>query len=263
MRETQQMAIFQQPANQIRGEGTMKGGKKRVPSAIVALAVLVGSYGVMRFVMKPPLPSNLTNFFMMFILAGVVIYLTLEDRRIEEFLSFISLQSKEPLIWDISRKAVLILIPLFFAYQVYSAKKITYAPPGELFQPHVTPPQWVVDVKVPEWAAVPQKWDRRTIEEGKKIYEAHCLSCHGRDADGQGPLASAIRYPAAPTNFREPGTIAQLPLSYVYWRVRDGGVSDKRFNSAMPGWGDELEEEEIWKVIMYTYHQAGVKPRTW
>jgi mono/diheme cytochrome c family protein len=76
-------------------------------------------------------------------------------------------------------------------------------------------------------------------------------------------MASAIRYPTAPTNFKEPGTIAQLPLSYVYWRVRDGGIFDKQFKSAMPGWGDELDDDEIWKVIIYTYTKAGVKPRTW
>lgn len=76
-------------------------------------------------------------------------------------------------------------------------------------------------------------------------------------------MAKAIRYPAAPTNFKEPGTIAQLPLGYVYWRVRDGGIKDKQFQSAMPGWGGELDDDEIWKVIMYTYTKAGVKPRTW
>lgn len=241
----------------------MSENRKGIPSGIVALIVIIGSYVLMRFVVQPPLPANLTNFFMMFVLAGVVIWITLEDRRIEEFLDFISLRSKLPLTWDILRKAVLIMIPLFVAFNVYSKEKVTYSPPGELFQPHVTPPQWVVDLKIPGWAADPDKWEKKTIEEGKKIYEDNCLPCHGEHADGKGPLATSIRYPAAPTNFKEPGTIAQLPIAYVYWRVRDGGIFDKQFNSAMPGWGDELEEEEIWKVIMYTYHKAGVRPRTW
>ncbi|RJQ50408.1 MAG: hypothetical protein C4526_12135 [Nitrospiraceae bacterium] len=241
----------------------MDDNNKGIPSGIIALVTIIGSYVLMRFVAQPPLPSTLTNFFMMFILAGVVIYITLEDSRIEEFLDFISFRSKLPLVWDIFRKAIFAAIPFFVAYNVYSTEKITYSPPGELFQPHVTPPQWVVDYKVPEWAANPEKWEQRFIDQGKKIYEDNCLPCHGKDADGKGPAASSIRYPAAPTNFKEPGTIAQLPVSYVYWRVRDGGIFDKQFNSAMPGWGEELEEEEIWKVIMYTYHKAGVKPRTW
>lgn len=237
--------------------------KKGIPSGIIAIVIIIGSYVLMRFIAQPPLPSTLTNFFMMFIIAGVVIYITLDDDRIEEFLGFISFTSAQPFIWDISRKAVLVLIPLLIAYNVYSKEKVTYAPPGELFQPHVTPPQWVVDQKIPEWAENPDTWDLKHIEEGKIIYENNCLPCHGENADGKGPVASAIRYPAAPTNFKEPGTIAQLPLAYVYWRVRDGGIFDKQFNSAMPGWGDELDEDEIWKVLMYTYHKAGVKPRTW
>ncbi len=241
----------------------MSEGRKHIPSGVIALITIIGSYVLMRYIVQPPLPSNLTNFFMMFVFAGVVIYITLTDERIEEFLDFISVRSKLPLVWDVFRKAVLVIIPLSVAYNVYSKEKVTYAPPGELFQPHVTPPQWVVDLKVPDYAADPSRWDQRHIEEGKKIYEDNCLPCHGKDADGKGPLASSIRYPAAPTNFKEPGTIAQLPLSYVYWRVRDGGIFDKQFNSAMPGWGDELDEEEMWKVIMYIYHKAGVKPRTW
>lgn len=241
----------------------MSEGRKNIPSGVIALITIIGSYVLMRYIVQPPLPSNLTNFFMMFVLAGVVIYITLTDERIEEFLDFISIRSKLPLVWDVFRKAVLVIIPLFVAYNVYSTEKVTYAPPGELFQPHVTPPQWVVDLKVPDYASDPSKWDQRHIEEGKKIYEDNCMPCHGKDADGKGPLASSIRYPAAPTNFKEPGTIAQLPLSYVYWRVRDGGIFDRQFNSAMPGWGDELDEEEMWKVIMYIYHKAGVKPRTW
>jgi mono/diheme cytochrome c family protein len=241
----------------------MNEGRKGMPSGVTALLVIIGSYVLMRFVARPPLPSNLTNFFMMFVLAGVLIHITLDDRRIEEFLDFISLRSKEPPVWDLFRKAVLVLLPFLVAYNVYSVEKVSYAPPGELFQPHVTPPQWVVDLKIPEWAEHPENWAAQHIEQGKKIYEDNCLPCHGKDADGKGPAAAAIRYPAAPTNFKEPGTISQLPLAYVYWRVRDGGIFDKQFNSAMPGWGDELEEEEMWKVIMYTYHQAGVKPRTW
>jgi mono/diheme cytochrome c family protein len=236
---------------------------KTVPSAVVAVAVIIGSYILMRYVAQPPLPSNLTNFFMMFVLAGVVIHITLDDGRIEEFVDFISFTSEQPLQWQIFRIAILVLFPVFVAYNVYSQERVTYSPPGELFQPHVTPPQWTVDYKVPVWAENPAAWDPKNIEEGRKLYEDNCLPCHGKDADGKGPLASAIRYPAAPTNFKEPGTIAQLPLTYVYWRVRDGGMLDKQFNSAMPGWGEELEEDELWKVIMYTYHKAGVKPRTW
>ncbi len=241
----------------------MQKRRGRIPSAVISIAIVVFSYIFMRYIIQPPFPPALVNFYMLFVLAGVLIYITLDDRRLEEFLDFISLRSKENLFYDLLRKALLVAIPLLVAYNVYSREKVSYSPPAELFQPHVTPPQWVVDMEVPEWAADFDNWSPERIKRGQKIYEDHCLVCHGKEADGKGPAASAIRYPAAPTNFKEPGTIAQLPLSYVYWRVRDGGIFDKQFKSAMPGWADELEEEQIWEVIMYIYTKAGVKPRTW
>src|SRR3989304_8962031 len=131
----------------------MGKNKKSLPSGIVALAIIIGSYVLMRYIARPPLPSNLVNFFMIFVVAGVVIYITLDDERIDEFLDFISLRSKEPIVYDLVRKGVLVLIPFFVAYAVYTNERIHYSPPAELFQPHVTPPQWVVTFKVPDWAA--------------------------------------------------------------------------------------------------------------
>lgn len=241
----------------------MNKDRKGIPSAVIALLIIIGSYVLMRFIISPPFPAALTNFFMLFIIAGVIIYITLEDKRIEEFLNFISFKDKVNPIFGAIRLLALALIPVLVAYNVYSAVRIAYVPPGELFQPHVTPPEWVVGFKVPDWAAVPAKWDQKQIAEGKEPYENHCAPCHGKDADGRGPEAKALRYPAPPTNFKEPGTIAQISLSYVYWRIRDGGIHDKQFLSAMPGWGEEMDDEEMWKTIMYMYTKAGVKPRTW
>ena len=135
----------------------MGKNKKGLPSGIVALVIIIGSYVLMRHVAKPPLPSNLVSFFMIFVVAGVVIYITLDDKRIEEFLNFISLRSKEPIVYDLIRKGILVLIPFFIAYTVYSNEKIRYFPPAELFQPHVTPPQWVVTFKIPDWVAAPDR----------------------------------------------------------------------------------------------------------
>jgi cytochrome c553 len=237
----------------------------KIPSWSIALVILIGAYIFLRFIAGLPIP--LVNFFMLFILAGTIIHITLDDKRIEELkgiLDFLAgTKAKANPVTAIVRGVVLLIVPFIAAYIVYDRVKISYKPPAEIFTPHPTPPGWVVGFKVSEWAADPDKWDIKFIEEGKKIYEDHCASCHGKEADGKGPEARALRYPIPPTNFKDPATISMIQLSYAYWRVRDGGIHDKQFNSSMPGWGDELEEDEIWKVIMYSYHKAGVRPRTW
>jgi len=239
----------------------MDGKREGMPSAVLALMIIVGSYLAMRYLLR--FPSALTNFFMIFVGGGVLIHITLEDRRIEEFLRFISFRSRVHVAYAVIRIGALALIPVLVSYHVYSDVRVAYVPPGELFQPHVTPPEWVVGLKVPDWAADPQKWDQRLVQEGKVLYEDYCAPCHGKNADGKGPEEKALRYPSAPTNFRDPGTIAQLPLSYVYWRVKEGGIRDRQFMSAMPGWGDEMNDDEIWRTIVYMYTKAGVKPRIW
>ena len=42
-----------------------------------------------------------------------------------------------------------------------------------------------------------------------------------------GPAASGFRYPIRPANFQDAGTIAQLTLPYVYWRLTVGGIQNQ------------------------------------
>src|SRR3990167_4105294 len=95
------------------------------------------------------------------------------------------------------------------------------------------------------------------------VYAANCAVCHGDNLDGLGPAAEGFRYPIRPANFRDAGTIAQLTLPYVYWRLTTGGVQNQ-FNSAMPRWvapadapnaatvhSYDLSPDEAWQGILY------------
>lgn len=100
------------------------------------------------------------------------------------------------------------------------------------------------------------------LEEGQKIYIQECVHCHGDALDGNGMFAEGLR--PRPANFTDPGTIAQLSESYVFWRVAKGGpglpVESKPWNSAMPAWEDELTIQEMWQVIAYLYEATGQHP---
>ena len=102
------------------------------------------------------------------------------------------------------------------------------------------------------------------VMQGKGLYAAYCSPCHGL-FDGKGPASRGFNPP--PANFKDPTTIAMLQESYLFWRIKKGGVGlsveGMPWKSAMPRWEFELKDEQIWKIIMGEYDGAGQKPRTW
>ena len=95
-------------------------------------------------------------------------------------------------------------------------------------------------------------------ERGGELYRANCAPCHGEKSNGRGPQAAGF-YPP-PADFTNPETIAALKENYLLWRVKEGG-REEPFKSAMPAFGDDLTDEEIWSIIMYEYKNAGVSPK--
>ena len=67
-----------------------------------------------------------------------------------------------------------------------------------------------------------------------------------------------------PADFTDPETISVLKESYLLWRIMEGGPDlppeSRPWDSAMPAWGDDLTEDEIWKIILYLYEAIGAKP---
>lgn len=99
--------------------------------------------------------------------------------------------------------------------------------------------------------------------QGRAIYLKNCHPCHGCAADGNGPLADGFRL--RPVNFTDPGAIATVVETYVFWRVREGNPAlpneSTPWDSAMPAWKYDYSDEEIWKVAMGAYDIAHVMPR--
>ena len=80
---------------------------------------------------------------------------------------------------------------------------------------------------------------------------------------GEGHYAKGFNPP--PANFQDPGTIAQLTESFLFWRIAKGGPGlpgeSTPWDSAMPVWENILTENEIWQVILYLYQTTGHQPR--
>ncbi|HEY52091.1 MAG TPA: cytochrome c [Caldilineae bacterium] len=87
--------------------------------------------------------------------------------------------------------------------------------------------------------------DADSLARGEKLYAALCASCHGDTGMGEGPAGQALDPPASPIAH----TSQMLSDAYLFWRITEGGTS---FETAMPAWGDALDEGSRWDVINYT-----------
>jgi mono/diheme cytochrome c family protein len=101
---------------------------------------------------------------------------------------------------------------------------------------------WLAE-QIPEgWRKVPNPYptSEAGLARGRKIYQDHCLGCHGPIGDGMGPAQPWI-YPP-PLNF----TILkgrQVSGGILYYQIMNGITG-----TAMPYFKKELESEKIWDV---------------
>ncbi|OGW65724.1 MAG: hypothetical protein A3H49_02145 [Nitrospirae bacterium RIFCSPLOWO2_02_FULL_62_14] len=226
--------------------------------------LMVGLYLFLKFVMPlftAPLPASLIMLYLMLTFSGIMIFMTLSGTSMESFLGpifrFISGDGQDGTM-KMARLAVLALFPLLVGWQTYTSTAPSTAPPAENRTVHPAPPG--------EFAAMsnPVPNTPENVMQGKGLYAAYCSPCHGL-FDGKGPASRGFNPP--PANFKDPTTIAMLQESYLFWRIKKGGVGlsveGMPWKSAMPRWEFELKDEQIWKIILGEYDGAGQKPRTW
>jgi hypothetical protein len=104
----------------------------------------------------------------------------------------------------------------------------------------------------------------KNVTEGGTVFFQNCHYCHGDQLNGLGMFSHVFN--PTPANFIDPGTIAMLRESFLFWRVSKGGPGlpneSTPWSSAMPPWEEHLNTEEIWKVILFEYWYTGWHPRT-
>ncbi len=227
--------------------------------------LLLGMWIFLKFIlplMTAPLPASLIWLYLALTLSAIMIFFTMSGESLEAFLGpvfrFISGEGQEG-IAKTARLLVLIIFPLLVGWQTYTKLAPSDLPPAENRTIHPAPPGEFVGLANP----TPNNAD--SIAMGQGLYAAFCSPCHGGNYDGQGPAAVGFNPP--PANFSDPGTIAQLQESYLFWRIKKGGVGlpveGMPWKSAMPRWEVELPDEWIWKIIRGEYAGAHQSPRTW
>ena len=227
--------------------------------------LLVGMYVFLKFILPlftAPLPASLIFLYLALTGAAAMIFYTMSGAGLEEFMGpigrFLTGEGQKG-VATTARVMVFVLFPLLVGWQTYTKLAPSDVPPPENRTIHPAPPGEFVGLSNP----FPKT--QENVMMGKGLYAAFCSPCHGANFDGKGPASVGFNPP--PANFSDPGTIAQLQESYLFWRIKKGGVGlpveGMPWKSAMPRWEVELPDDWIWKIIMGEYDGAGQSPRTW
>ena len=89
-------------------------------------------------------------------------------------------------------------------------------------------------------------------QEGKALYEKHCVLCHGKNGAGDGPDTQFLL--VQPANFH-----SLESRSKTDWDLMTIITFGAAF-SPMHGWADRLTEEQRWDVLRYIRLLAPFNP---
>lgn len=82
-----------------------------------------------------------------------------------------------------------------------------------------------------------------TIEQGRELFEANCMMCHGPKGRGDGPMGRDFQPPASDLT----QMMTQMHTDGDFFWLISNGVP----RTAMPAFDSVLSEEERWKIIHY------------
>jgi len=246
---------------------------RRARSFAWALACFASIYGFVRFGFVTPIPFSVVVIYMFITTLALTAYVSSSAVRREEFLGpLVALVNEDPLRPLLA--AVLVLLPALAAAGAWFGSQEKLEAPAFGRTVHPAPPDTIqlgdktIDLvrahnPLRELETKDPAAFKAHVENGRKTYYRNCHFCHGDAMAGDGMYAHGLN--PIPTNFTDPGTIAQLQENFLFWRISKGGpglpAEGGPWDSAMPAWEKFLKEEEIWEVILFLYDHTGQRPR--
>ena len=251
----------------------LDGRAFRVPLLLWLLLWFAASLAILMFGFEVPVPASVLKIYTSILLGALALYASTDRERFREV--------REPILAFVTERRflvplaiVVLLVPAAVAAKIYRDMTAPPVPPFFGRTVHPAPPNSITvhdkqfdltnltnphrDLEQANPALYRQK-----VENGRVVYYRNCFYCHGDLMRGEGMFAHALD--PVPTNFQDPGTIAQLQESFLFWRISKGGPGMPEeggpWMSAMPAWDQFLTEQEIWDVILFLYDFTGNRPR--
>lgn len=246
---------------------------RRARSFTWTLACWAGIYALVRFAFVTPIPSSVVVLYMGITSLALAAYVSSSAARRQEFMAPLLALVNEPR-YRLALGSILVLLPALAAANAFLGSRETLEAPAFARTVHPAPPDTItvhektIDLDkgrnpLRELETKQPERYREHVENGRQTYYRNCHFCHGDALGGDGMYAHGLN--PIPTNFTDPGTIAQLQESFLFWRISKGGpglpAEGGPWDSAMPAWEKFLSEEQIWEVVLFLYDHTGQKPR--
>ena len=94
---------------------------------------------------------------------------------------------------------------------------------------------------------------RARLKRGEQIFNTICFTCHGTQADGDGPIVGPDFFPAPPTLHSK--AAREFKDGHIFHVITRG-------QKKMPSYADVLDRSERWSVILYVRALQKAKPMT-
>ena len=103
---------------------------------------------------------------------------------------------------------------------------------------------------------IPVAWSQSDPTAGKAIYERLCVSCHGANGRG-GRMARML--PVPPRNLADPAYMQSRSAEHLFVVLKDGSAA-AGLSNAMPGFGGQLDDQDIRNTVAYVQTLAKAQP---
>lgn len=100
------------------------------------------------------------------------------------------------------------------------------------------------------------------VAQGETLYAEYCASCHGENLEGQPDWRVATEdgtLPAPPHDDNGHSWHHADSLLFDYTKLGGQAIAPEGFQSAMPGFGEQLTDSEIWAVLSFIKSRWSLK----